>query len=474
MVGSPGWVSPEAYHGDEVGAPADVYGWGLLVCFAASGRPPHGVGGLEVLALRVMTQDPDTSAVPEDLRPLVERAVSRQVPDRPHAVELLETVANHWCVRRQEQPTGALADTTRLITRTWRADADAEPDWQVPVLAPRQSRRWLKIVLPAALALILAAVASFVLLNKGPTRSEIVGMASARLNGLFGLRFTAKTAKLTVTRTGFALGRFTDKDTESWMLGTPAGQYRRSTKDYWRAHPEALAEAAVWGDNTSLFDAAMKDFADAWMMTDWAVDLPKLFSGWKELTVAPFGGVLYGGAFHSATWSDVEIGGQSAIRIDIAGRLVSYVATRAPYRVLRVEAGSEVYDVTEIAGDPQAEVDRSLSQDAAERENAASALIFYEMGHEVDLVSRERSRPMPRSRCPKRGASAARNRAQPRSPSGHCRAWEMGTGSWASSTRSSTWATVRPNSASASGPAGPASSWSSTGTAAHGIRRRAP
>ena len=54
VVGSPGWISPEEYRGDGAGPAADVYGWALLVLYAATGRPPFGTGRPEVLAARVL------------------------------------------------------------------------------------------------------------------------------------------------------------------------------------------------------------------------------------------------------------------------------------------------------------------------------------------------------------------------------------------------------------------------------------
>ncbi|WP_432934512.1 protein kinase domain-containing protein [Microbispora sp. CA-135349] len=50
IVGSPGWISPEEYRGDDAGPLADVHNWGLLVAYAAPGaggdrHPGRGPGG---------------------------------------------------------------------------------------------------------------------------------------------------------------------------------------------------------------------------------------------------------------------------------------------------------------------------------------------------------------------------------------------------------------------------------------------
>lgn len=119
MVGSPGWVSPEEYRGDFAGFPADVYGWALMVCFAASGRPPYGVGRPEVLALRVLTEEPDLSAVPAGLRAPVEAALAKDPRERPESGPLLEEVTRLWCARHDEPYEAPTVDVTRILARTW-------------------------------------------------------------------------------------------------------------------------------------------------------------------------------------------------------------------------------------------------------------------------------------------------------------------------------------------------------------------
>jgi eukaryotic-like serine/threonine-protein kinase len=71
FVGSSGWASPEQYQGHEIGPASDVYGWGAVIAFAATGRPPLGTGIIEVMAHRVLKEKPNISDVPDSLRGLV-------------------------------------------------------------------------------------------------------------------------------------------------------------------------------------------------------------------------------------------------------------------------------------------------------------------------------------------------------------------------------------------------------------------
>ena len=90
--GTPGWVSPERLAGDAGGPAADMFAWGGLVAYAATGRPPFGTGPSAELAERVRAGEYDIDGVPDELRGLVERALSADPEARPTAVEALDAV----------------------------------------------------------------------------------------------------------------------------------------------------------------------------------------------------------------------------------------------------------------------------------------------------------------------------------------------------------------------------------------------
>ena len=87
--GTPGWSAPERYTGAAADPAADVFAWGGLVALAATGRGPFGQGSPTELAERVKTGAYDIEGIPEDLLPLVERALSVAPSERPTAVDLL-------------------------------------------------------------------------------------------------------------------------------------------------------------------------------------------------------------------------------------------------------------------------------------------------------------------------------------------------------------------------------------------------
>lgn len=82
-VGTPSYMAPEVFEGDLPARPVDVFGWGCTMVFASTGRNPFGDDAPLVVMNRVMGESPDTSALPDDLRPLVEWALTKDPIERP-------------------------------------------------------------------------------------------------------------------------------------------------------------------------------------------------------------------------------------------------------------------------------------------------------------------------------------------------------------------------------------------------------
>ncbi|WP_449060530.1 protein kinase domain-containing protein [Planomonospora algeriensis] len=89
VMGSPGWVAPERLTGGRALPPSDVFSWGCLVAYAATGHHPFGAGEPDALTRRILVEPPRLSAVPELLRPVVEAALDKDPARRPPAADLL-------------------------------------------------------------------------------------------------------------------------------------------------------------------------------------------------------------------------------------------------------------------------------------------------------------------------------------------------------------------------------------------------
>jgi serine/threonine protein kinase len=89
VVGSPGFMSPEQAEGRPVGPASDVFSLGALLTFAATGEGPFGEGSTVALLYRVVTSEPNTQAVPAEIRPVIEHCLAKDPRQRPTAAQLL-------------------------------------------------------------------------------------------------------------------------------------------------------------------------------------------------------------------------------------------------------------------------------------------------------------------------------------------------------------------------------------------------
>ncbi|MHC5905437.1 serine/threonine-protein kinase [Streptomyces sp. S6] len=150
MTGTPGWISPEHYRTGTAGPEGDVFAWGSLVAYAATGRPPFGTGAPDAVAYRVISADPDLDGLPEPLRDIAEKALGKEPDSRPtaqetarHCAGLLASQATQ-IVPADAQPTLA-GDPVAAV---WDVPALNDPPWRAPV---RRSRRAVVVLLAAAL-----------------------------------------------------------------------------------------------------------------------------------------------------------------------------------------------------------------------------------------------------------------------------------------------------------------------------------
>ena len=145
LVGTPGWIAPEVLRGTAATPAADLFGWGALVAFAATGRPPFGTGSTDSLAHRVLDRTPDLVGVPEALWPLVTAALDKDPARRPTAAWLAATLTGHPGGEGLPDAVGALLD------REW-AGVAAEPPAPPPGGGP-------KVLLAAGAAVLVLGAA---------------------------------------------------------------------------------------------------------------------------------------------------------------------------------------------------------------------------------------------------------------------------------------------------------------------------
>jgi eukaryotic-like serine/threonine-protein kinase len=113
MVGSAGFMAPEQVTG-RAGQAADIFAWAVTLTYAASGQMPFGTGSSDAILYRILHIEPDTTAVPELLRPLVEAALAKDPQRRPRAEELLARLTTRTRADRDYE-----FNTQAVLAQTW-------------------------------------------------------------------------------------------------------------------------------------------------------------------------------------------------------------------------------------------------------------------------------------------------------------------------------------------------------------------
>jgi hypothetical protein len=91
MVGTVAYMSPERFGpAGAIGPAADIFAWGAVVAFAATGRTPFAAETPAAMAVRIMSEPPDLAGLSGPLRELVELALDKDPARRPTARELVD------------------------------------------------------------------------------------------------------------------------------------------------------------------------------------------------------------------------------------------------------------------------------------------------------------------------------------------------------------------------------------------------
>ncbi|WP_026122620.1 serine/threonine-protein kinase, partial [Nocardiopsis halotolerans] len=82
-LGTPAYMSPEQATGAELDPRSDLFSFGGVLLFSATGRQPFGTGNPSALLYRVVNEHPDLSGVPGTLLPIVTACLAKDPADRP-------------------------------------------------------------------------------------------------------------------------------------------------------------------------------------------------------------------------------------------------------------------------------------------------------------------------------------------------------------------------------------------------------
>jgi serine/threonine protein kinase len=88
-IGTPAYMAPEQVMGERITAAVDIFAWGSVMVFAATGVSPFGQDTIPAVINRILNQEPDLSGMPDELREVVRECLAKDPAARPTASDLL-------------------------------------------------------------------------------------------------------------------------------------------------------------------------------------------------------------------------------------------------------------------------------------------------------------------------------------------------------------------------------------------------
>lgn len=164
MTGTPGWISPEHYSTGTAGPEGDVFTWGALVAYAATGRPPFETGAPDVVAYRVMSNEPDLDGLPNELREILAKALAKSPAKRISAAAAAEQ-CELLLARQETQVLGVAGpeptSTSDHLTAEWNLPNVEDSAWSLPTRRLHKRALTAVVVIAIAGAAISGAVVTF-------------------------------------------------------------------------------------------------------------------------------------------------------------------------------------------------------------------------------------------------------------------------------------------------------------------------
>ena len=193
VLGTPAYMAPEQIRGDRVDASVDVFAWGAMMAYVATGRPPFGTDSIPQVVQRILAAEPDLGGMVEPLRGLVRDCLAKDRAARPPArqilLRLLGQEAGHHVLAQAATLAGVPPSHTPAVPRTPAVPhtagltgppngaADTVP---APVPMPKSrpdnrrgpSRSLLsRVFVIAGLVAILVAIVALLLMSTKPYRA---------------------------------------------------------------------------------------------------------------------------------------------------------------------------------------------------------------------------------------------------------------------------------------------------------------
>ncbi|MBE3002415.1 serine/threonine protein kinase, partial [Nocardiopsis sp. HNM0947] len=95
LIGTPRYMAPEQLEGEDVTPAIDLFAWGAVVAFAATGADAFAGPSQGAVMRRILMDEPDLDGVTESLRPVVQRCLAKDPAGRPSSRALLGSLLGY-------------------------------------------------------------------------------------------------------------------------------------------------------------------------------------------------------------------------------------------------------------------------------------------------------------------------------------------------------------------------------------------
>jgi hypothetical protein len=92
VIGTPGYMSPEQAKTGPAGPASDIFSLGCVLAYAATGNPPFGGENPASVLFRIVSAEPDLSAVPPRPRRVIEACLKKDPAQRPGPAQVITMI----------------------------------------------------------------------------------------------------------------------------------------------------------------------------------------------------------------------------------------------------------------------------------------------------------------------------------------------------------------------------------------------
>ncbi|MFD1541493.1 serine/threonine-protein kinase [Nonomuraea guangzhouensis] len=181
LIGTPRYMAPEVLRGDPVSPACDVFSWGSLIVYAASGKAAFGGDTLPATVYQVLNTEPVLDAVEPGLRELVRAALRKDPAARPTAQQLLDHLVGGRSSVAPEQAAQAMHPTqTAPVVHPEQAAQTAQVAWQrataaFPEQRPVKRGRIIAGIAVAVAVLVTGSITAWATLrDSGPPELPVL------------------------------------------------------------------------------------------------------------------------------------------------------------------------------------------------------------------------------------------------------------------------------------------------------------